>query len=105
MSKVHLEDVNRPLIDISAGVDLISLLLGLWAKSVRVTPARAPPEPDEWVIEPCYDDPFPCLPRRSEAKTGLRHRTGYGLRERLNARDRRGPSPDAGLRLDQAIQG
>ncbi len=38
--------------------------LGLWEQGVRVFPARAPPEPDEWVIEPCYDDPFPCLPRR-----------------------------------------
>ena len=50
--------------------------LGLWEQGVRVFPTRAPPEPDQWVIEPCYDDPFPCLPRRSEAKTGLRHRTG-----------------------------
>jgi hypothetical protein len=26
---------------------------------VRVSPARAPPEIAEWVIEPCLDDPFP----------------------------------------------
>ena len=24
-----------------------------------ILPARAPPEVAEWVIEPCYDDPFP----------------------------------------------
>ncbi|AKJ65213.1 transposase [Kiritimatiella glycovorans] len=33
--------------------------LGLWQQGVRVSPARAPPEIAEWVIEPCYDDPFP----------------------------------------------
>jgi len=33
--------------------------LGLWQQGVRVLPARAPPEVAEWVIEPCYDDPFP----------------------------------------------
>ena len=33
--------------------------LGLWEQGVRVLPARAPPEVAEWVIEPCYDDPFP----------------------------------------------
>ena len=33
-------------------------------QGVRVFRARAPPKPDEWVIEPCYDDPVPCLPRR-----------------------------------------
>ena len=33
--------------------------LGLWEQGVRVLPARAPPEIAEWVIEPCYDDPFP----------------------------------------------
>jgi len=33
--------------------------LGLSKTGVRVSPARAPPEPEEWAIEPCYDDPFP----------------------------------------------
>jgi hypothetical protein len=33
--------------------------LGLWSQGVRVSPARAPPEIAEWVIEPCFDDPFP----------------------------------------------
>ena len=33
--------------------------MGLWEQGVRVLPARAPPEVAEWVIEPCYDDPFP----------------------------------------------
>jgi len=33
--------------------------LGLWQQGVRVTPARAPPEMAERVIEPCRDDPFP----------------------------------------------
>ena len=33
--------------------------LGLWEQGVRVSPARAPPEIAEWVIEPCCDDPFP----------------------------------------------
>ncbi len=64
------------LIDDRVVIERILRHLGLWETGVRVSPARAPPEPGEWVIEPCYDDPFPCLPRRSEAKTGLRHRTG-----------------------------
>ena len=50
--------------------------LGLWEAGVRVESARDPPEPPEPVIEPWLDDPFPSLPRRSEAKTGLRQRTG-----------------------------
>jgi len=33
--------------------------LGLWEQGVRVSPSRAPPEIAEWVIEPCFDDPFP----------------------------------------------
>ena len=74
------------LIDDREVIERILRHLGLWEQGVRVFPVRAPPEPDEWVIEPCYDDPFPCLPRRSEAKTGLRHRTGYGVRERLSPR-------------------
>ncbi len=64
------------LIDDREVIERILRHLGLWVQGVRVFPARAPPEAAEWVIEPCYDDPFPCLPRRSEAKTGLRHRTG-----------------------------
>jgi hypothetical protein len=31
----------------------------LWAQGVRVSPARAPPEIVERVIEPWLDDPFP----------------------------------------------
>ena len=64
------------LIDDREVIERILRHLGLWVQGVRVFPERAPPKPDERVIEPCYDDPFPCLPRRSEAKTGLRHRTG-----------------------------
>ena len=52
------------LIDDREVIERILRHLGLWEQGVRVFPARAPPEPDEWVIEPCYDDPFPCLPRR-----------------------------------------
>ena len=59
------------LIDEREVIERILRHLGLWETGVRVSPARAPPEPGDWVIEPCYDDPFPCLPRRSEAKTGL----------------------------------
>ena len=33
--------------------------LGLWEQGVRVSPAQAPPPTTEWVIEPCFDDPFP----------------------------------------------
>ena len=51
-------------------IERILRLLGLWPacrdargagreQGVRVLPARAPPEVAEWVIEPCYDDPFP----------------------------------------------
>ena len=47
------------LIDDREVIERILRHLGLWVQGVRVFPARAPPEPDEWVIEPCYDDPFP----------------------------------------------
>jgi hypothetical protein len=33
--------------------------LGLWKQGVRLCPPRAPPESDQWVIEPWLDDPFP----------------------------------------------
>ncbi len=33
--------------------------LGLREQGVRVTPARAPPDSGECVVEPCRDDPFP----------------------------------------------
>ena len=82
------------LIDDREVIERILCHLGLWEQGVRAFPARAPPEPDEWVIESCYDDPFPCPPRRSEAKTGLRHRTGYGVRERLSPRARSGLPPN-----------
>lgn len=42
--------------------DVIECILrhrGLWEQGVRVLPSRAPPESAEWVIEPCFDDPFP----------------------------------------------
>jgi hypothetical protein len=32
---------------------------GGWQQGVRLSPARAPPESADRVIEPCYDDPFP----------------------------------------------
>jgi len=47
------------LIDDREVIERILRHLGLWLQGVRVFPARAPPKPDEWVIEPCYDDPFP----------------------------------------------
>ena len=47
------------LIDEREVIERILRHLGLWEAGVRVSPARAPPEPREWVIEPCYDDPFP----------------------------------------------
>jgi hypothetical protein len=59
------------LIDDRAVIDLPAMLrialqagrilrrLGLWGQGVRVLMARALPEIAEWVIEPCYDDPFP----------------------------------------------
>ena len=47
------------LIDDREVIERILRHLGLWEQGVRVFPARAPPEPDEWIIEPCYDDPFP----------------------------------------------
>ena len=47
------------LIDDREVIERILRHLGLWEQGVRVFPARAPPKPDEWVIEPCYDDPFP----------------------------------------------
>jgi hypothetical protein len=47
------------LIDDPEVIERILRHLGLWEQGVRVLPARAPPEIAEWVIEPCYDDPFP----------------------------------------------
>ncbi len=47
------------LIDDQAVIKRILRHLGLWKQGVRVAPARAPPEPSEWVIEPWLDDPFP----------------------------------------------
>ena len=50
------------MIDDRDVVERILRHLGLWEQGVRVSPARAPPEIAEWVIEPCCDDPFPaCL--------------------------------------------
>ncbi len=47
------------LIDEREVIERILRHLALWETGVRVSPARAPPEPGEWVIEPCHDDPFP----------------------------------------------
>ena len=47
------------LIDESDVIERILRHLGLWAQGVRVSPARAPPEIVERVIEPWLDDPFP----------------------------------------------
>jgi hypothetical protein len=47
------------LIDERAVIERILRHLGLWEQGVRVSPARAPPEIAEWVIEPLLDDPFP----------------------------------------------
>jgi hypothetical protein len=47
------------LIDDRDAIERILRHLGLWEQGVRVLPARAPPEVAEWVIEPCYNDPFP----------------------------------------------
>ena len=48
----------RPL-DEASVVERILRHLGLWDAGVRVDAARDPPEPDEPVIEPWLDDPFP----------------------------------------------
>ena len=47
------------LIDDHDVIERILRHLGLWQQSVRVAPARAPPEIADRVIEPCFDDPFP----------------------------------------------
>ena len=47
------------LIDDRDVIERILRHLGLWEQGVRVSPAGAPPEIAEWVIEPCCDDPFP----------------------------------------------
>jgi hypothetical protein len=47
------------LINERAVIERILRHLGLWEQGVRVSPARAPPEIVERVIEPYYDDPFP----------------------------------------------
>ena len=57
--KCHNEMRIVSLIDDPEVIERILRHLGLWEQGVRVLPARAPPEIAEWVIEPCYDDPFP----------------------------------------------
>jgi len=47
------------LIDDREVIERILRHLVLWQQGVRVSPARAPPEIAEWVIEPWLDDPFP----------------------------------------------
>ena len=47
------------LIDDRTVTERILWHLGLWEEGVRVFPSRAPPAPDEGVIDPCFDDPFP----------------------------------------------
>ena len=78
------------LIDDRAVIERILRHLGLWQQGVRVAPARAPPPPAEWVIEPRCDDPFPDYPVTTLSRgTGLtwRHRTDDDVRERLTAHD------------------
>jgi len=57
--KCHKEMRIVSLIDERAVIERILRHLGLWEQGVRVTPARAPPEIVDRVIEPCFDDPFP----------------------------------------------
>ena len=47
------------LLDDRTVIERILRHLGLWQQGVRVSPARAPPELVEGVIEPWLDDPFP----------------------------------------------
>jgi hypothetical protein len=47
------------LIDEAAVIESILRHLGLWEAGERVESIRDPPEPDEPVIEPWLDDPFP----------------------------------------------
>ena len=47
------------LIDDRKVIERILRHLGLWKQGVRVSPARAPPEIVDRVIEPWLDDPFP----------------------------------------------
>ena len=47
------------LIDDQPVIERILRHLDLWQQGVRILPARGPPEPADWVIEPCLDDPFP----------------------------------------------
>jgi hypothetical protein len=47
------------LIHERAVIEPILRPLGLWEQGVRLFPARAPPEPADWVIEQCMYDPFP----------------------------------------------
>jgi hypothetical protein len=45
------------LIDGPAVIERILRHLGLWQQGIRVASGPAPPA--DWVIEPCFDDPFP----------------------------------------------
>ena len=47
------------LIDDRKIIERILRYLGLWEQGVRFSPARAPPEIVDRVIEPWLDDPFP----------------------------------------------
>jgi hypothetical protein len=50
------------LIDQADVIERILRHLGLWDAGVGVDAARDPPEPDETIIEPWLDDPFPACP-------------------------------------------
>ena len=50
---------RRVLPDERDVIERILRHLGLWELGVRVASARAPPPPAEWVLDPCFDDPFP----------------------------------------------
>ena len=47
------------LIDQADVFERILRHLGRWEAGVRVDAARAPPEPEESIVEPWLEDPFP----------------------------------------------
>ena len=52
-------DAHPTLIDQAEVIGRILRHLGLWEAGVRVDAARDPPEPEERILEPWLEDPFP----------------------------------------------
>jgi len=75
-------------IDEAPVIERILRHLGLWEACVRVDATREPPQPDELVIEPGLDEPFPdygieSVPQARDGKLEARISMGFENTGRL----------------------